>query len=244
MLFRNFKFLGKLKYDTYLLSMRILLIEDDQRTAEFITKGLKQAGYVIEHADRGDEGYHRAVNETFDAAVLDVMLPGMDGLSLVSKLRSRQNNLPVIMLSARKEVDDRIFGLQAGADDYLVKPFAFSELLARIQTITRRNQPDINSRYINIGDLCIDIVSRRVTRGEKRIDLQPREYSLLEYLARHRGRVVSKIMIIENVWEFNFDPQTNIVETRICRLREKVDKDFDLKLIHTVRGVGYVLDAE
>lgn len=224
--------------------MRILLIEDDQRTAEFITKGLKQAGYVIEHANRGDDGYQRAVSETFDAAVLDVMLPGMDGLSLVSKLRSRQNNLPVIMLSARKEVDDRIFGLQAGADDYLVKPFAFSELLARIQTITRRNQPDINSRYINIGDLCIDIVSRRVTRGEKRIDLQPREYSLLEYLARHKGRVVSKIMIIENVWEFNFDPQTNIVETRICRLREKVDKDFDLKLIHTVRGVGYVLDAE
>lgn len=224
--------------------MRILLIEDDQRTAEFITKGLKQAGYVIEHANRGDDGYQRAVSETFDAAVLDVMLPGMDGLSLVSKLRSRQNNLPVIMLSARKEVDDRIFGLQAGADDYLVKPFAFSELLARIQTITRRNQPDINSRYINIGDLCIDIASRRVTRGEKRIDLQPREYSLLEYLARHKGRVVSKIMIIENVWEFNFDPQTNIVETRICRLREKVDKDFDLKLIHTVRGVGYVLDAE
>ena len=224
--------------------MKILLVEDDIRTAEFVTKGLKQAGYVIDHADRGDDGYNKAINETYDAAVLDIMLPGMDGLTIVNKLRSRQINMPIIMLSAKKEVDDRIFGLQEGADDYLVKPFAFSELLARIQTITRRNQPDINSRYINIGNLCIDIISRRVTRDEKRIDLQPREYSLLEYLARHKGRVVSKIMIMENVWEFNFDPQTNIVESRICRLREKVDKDFEEKLIHTVRGVGYVLDVE
>jgi two-component system, OmpR family, response regulator len=224
--------------------MKILLVEDDVRTAEFIIKGLRQAGYIIDHVDRGDDGFTKAINETYDAAILDVMLPGMDGLTIVTKLRSRQNNMPIIILSAKKEVDDRIFGLQAGADDYLVKPFAFSELLARIQTITRRNQPDINSRYINIGDLCIDIISRKVTRDEKRIDLQPREYTLLEYLARHKGRVVSKIMIMENVWEFNFDPQTNIVESRICRLREKVDKGFDQKLIHTVRGVGYVLDSE
>ena len=224
--------------------MRILLIEDDVRTAEFITKGLNQAGYLVEHADRGDDGFQKAISESWDAIVLDVMLPGMDGLTLINKLRSRQVNFPVIMLSAKKEVDDRIFGLQAGADDYLVKPFAFSELLARIQVITRRNQPDVNSRYINVGDMTIDIVSRKVTRGETRIDLQPREYSLLEYLARNKGRVVSKIMIMENVWEFNFDPQTNIVESRVCRLRDKVDRGFEDKLIKTVRGVGYVLDTE
>ena len=224
--------------------MKILLVEDDTRTAEFIIKGLKQAGYIIDHSNDGNDGYKKAKNEHFDAIVLDVMLPGMDGLTLVSKLRSKSIAVPVIILSAKKEVDDRIFGLQAGADDYLVKPFSFSELLARIQTITRRNQPDIHSRYINIDNLSIDIVSRKVSRDSKRIDLQPREYSLLEYLARHKGRVVSKIMIMENVWEFNFDPETNIVESRICRLREKVDKGYSKKLIQTVRGVGYVLDTE
>ncbi len=195
--------------------MRILLIEDDKRTSEFVSKGLKQAGYIVDHSDRGDDGYKKATSETYDAAILDVMLPGMDGLSLINKLRSREINLPVIMLSAKKEVDDRIHGLQAGADDYMVKPFAFSELLARIQTITRRNQPDVNSRYIRVGDLSIDIVGRKVNRGDTRIDLQPREYSLLEYLARNKGRVVSKILVMENVWVFKCDPQTNVGESRV-----------------------------
>ena len=224
--------------------MRILLVEDDQRTAEFIITGLKQAGYLVEHHSNGKDGYSQALYESYDAIILDIMLPAMDGLTIINKLRANNISTPTIFLSAKKEVDDRIHGLQAGADDYLVKPFAFSELLARLQTITRRQSPDINSRYIDIKDLHIDIVSHKVTRQDQRIDLQPREYALLEYLARNKDRIVSKIMIMENVWEFNFDPQTNIVESRICRLREKVDKGFEEKLIKTIRGVGYVLESE
>lgn len=224
--------------------MRILLVEDDQRTAEFIITGLKQLGYLVEHHANGKDGYSQARYENYDAIILDIMLPEMDGLTIIQKLRANNINTPTIFLSAKKEVDERIHGLQAGADDYLTKPFAFSELLARLQTITRRQQPDINSRYINIQDLSIDIVSHKVTRSDQRIDLQPREYALLEYLARNKDRIVSKIMIMENVWEFNFDPQTNIVESRICRLRDKIDKGFDKKLIKTVRGVGYVLETE
>ena len=224
--------------------MRILLVEDDQRTAEFIIAGLKQAGYLVEHHNNGKTGYSQALYESYDAIILDIMLPEMDGLTTISKLRANNITTPTIFLSAKKEVDDRIHGLQAGADDYLVKPFAFSELLARLQTITRRHSPDINSRYIEIKDLSLDIVSHKVSRSGKRIELQPREYALLEYLARNKDRIVSKIMIMENVWEFNFDPQTNIVESRICRLREKVDKGFDEKLIKTIRGVGYVLESE
>jgi two-component system, OmpR family, response regulator len=222
--------------------MRLLLVEDDQRTADFIISGLKQAGYQIDHVSDGHKAYFQACEEVYDAAVMDVMLPGMDGLTIIQKLRAREISLPIIVLSARKEVDERIKGLEAGADDYLVKPFAFSELLARLQTITRRTQGEGASRYLRAADLSLDTINRRVTRQDKRIELQPREYSLLEYLLRNKGRIVSKIMIMENVWEYNFDPQTNVVESRICHLRDKVDKGFDQKLIQTIRGMGYVIE--
>ena len=221
--------------------MQILLVEDDQRTADFIITGLEQAGYNVTHIDEGIKAFDTACREQFDAAIMDLMLPGMDGLTIIHKLRERQLNFPIIVLSAKKEVDDRIYGLQTGADDYMVKPFAFSELLARLQTVLRRYKPEVSVRYLKAADLKIDVLSRKVYRGDEQIELQPREYALLEYLLRHKDKVVSKNMIMENVWEYNFDPQTNIVESRICRLREKVDKDFEHKLIKTIRGVGYVI---
>ena len=222
--------------------MKILLVEDDQRTADFIVKGLKQEGYKVEHIDNGKVAYDSLQYEHYDAAVMDLMLPGMDGLNIITRLREQGNQLPIIVLSAKREVDDRISGLKRGADDYLVKPFAFSELLVRLQAIMRRHQPLQELRYLNAADLKLDLVGRKVYRNDIQVDLQPREFSLLEYLLRHKGRVVSKIMIMENVWDYNFDPRTNIVESRICRLREKVDKDFDHKLIKTIRGVGYVIE--
>lgn len=221
--------------------MRLLLIEDDLAIAAFVTKGLKEAGFVIEHASDGKSGLQMALNAGYDAAVIDLMLPGLDGLRIIEDLRRRRIKLPVIILSAKRSVDERIEGLRAGGDDYLTKPFAFSELLARIQALIRRASGSPEATAITVGDLAIDLLARVVTREGRVINLQPREFSLLEYLARNAGRVVSKTMIMERVWSYNFDPQTNVVESRMSRLREKVDRGFDTPMIHTVRGMGYVL---
>lgn len=221
--------------------MRILLIEDDLKTASFIQQGFKEAGFAVDHASDGLMGLHLAMSEPYDVAIVDIMLPKLDGLSLIEMLRKEKNSTPVIILSAKHSVDDRVKGLQTGGDDYLTKPFAFSELLARVQGLIRRSTGVCEPTTLTVDDLCLDLIRREVTRDEKKIDLQPREFALLEYLLRNRGRVVSKTMIMEHVWNYNFDPYTNVVEARICRLREKIDKGFTRKLIHTVRGVGYVL---
>ncbi len=223
------------------LTMRLLFIEDDLKIAAFVSKGLKESGFVVEHTSDGKAGLQMALSSSYDAAVIDIMLPGLDGLAIIDELRTRRIKLPVIILSARRSVDERIEGLQAGGDDYLTKPFAFSELLARIQALIRRATDTPETTGITIGDLSINLLARSVTRADKTIKLQPREFSLLEYLARNAGRVVSKTMIMEHVWDYNFDPQTNVVESRISRLRDKIDKGFDAPLIHTVRGMGYVL---
>lgn len=224
--------------------MRILLVEDDLKIASFVLKGMKEAGFVVEHVADGNHGLNLALAETFDAAIIDIMLPGRDGLSIIDELRHRNINLPVIILSAKRSVDDRVKGFQTGGDDYLTKPFAFSELLARVHALLRRASNTVEPTGITVHDLSINLLTRRVTRAGRKIDLQPREFSLLEYLMRNAGRVVSKSMLIEHVWDYNFDPHTNVVEARICRLRDKVDKGFDTALIHTIRGAGYVLKAE
>ena len=221
--------------------MRLLFVEDDSRMVSFVGKGLKEAGYVVEHAGDGASGLRLALHESFDAAIVDIMLPGMDGLALIEEMRRLRVRLPVIILSARRSVDERVQGLQAGGDDYLTKPFSFSELLARVQALIRRSNNSPEPTGITVSDLHIDLLARTVIRANRKIDLQPREFCVLEYLARNAGRVVSKTMIMERVWDYNFDPQTNVVESRICRLRDKVDKGFDTPLIHTVRGMGYVL---
>jgi two-component system OmpR family response regulator len=222
--------------------MRVLLVEDDRKTASFIVKGLKQEGFAVDHAPDGLDGLHKALSESYDAAVVDIMLPKMDGLSLIDELRMRKVMVPVIVLSAKSSVDDRVRGLQAGGDDYLPKPFAFSELLARIQALIRRANSVSEPTTLTAGSLTMDIVRRRVTRAGKQIELQPKEFALLEYLMRNAGRVVSKTMIMEHVWDYNFDPQTNVVEARVCRLRDKIDRSFDSKMIHTIRGAGYLLE--
>ena len=221
--------------------MRILLVEDDLKIAFFILKGLKESGFAIDHAADGEEGLHLALNEPYDAAIIDIMLPKLDGLSLIEELRRQKVNAPVIILSAKRSVDDRVKGLQKGSDDYLTKPFAFSELLARVQALIRRSTGASEPTSLSVGDLSMNLLTREVIRGGKKIDLQPREFTLLEYLMRNTGRVVSKTMIMEHVWDYNFDPQTNVVEARICRLRDKIDKDFGVKLIQTIRGLGYAL---
>ncbi|HCG26900.1 MAG TPA: DNA-binding response regulator [Lentisphaeria bacterium] len=222
--------------------MKILLIEDDARTAAFILKGLKQAGFTTVHAEDGKTGLFKAKTEEFDLAVIDIMLPVMDGFSVIEKIRAAKITTPIIILSAKNAVEDKIRGLQLGSDDYLAKPFSFSELLARIQALLRRANTASDPTTLTVADLTIDLLSHRVTRGNVRIDIQPLEFQLLEYLVRNTGRVVSKTMIMEHVWEYNFDPQTNVVEARVCRLRDKIDKPFERKLIHTVRGFGYVLE--
>lgn len=221
--------------------MRILLVEDDSKISAFIIKGLKAAGFAIEHAQDGESGLELALNETFDAAIIDIMLPERDGLSLIKTMRRKGIKTPVIILSAKDAVGDRVKGLQTGGDDYLTKPFAFSELLARVQALIRRAAGVSESMRLTFKDIVLDVLTREVTRGDQRIELQPLEFSLLEYLMRNAGRIVSKTMIMEHVWNYHFDPGTNVVEARICRLRDKIDKGFDDKLIHTVRGVGYVL---
>jgi len=222
-------------------SMRVLVVEDDGKIASFIRKGLEQAGFAVDHAADGEDGLHLALNEPYDVAVIDLMLPRRDGLSLIEELRRKQVNTPVIILSARRSVDDRVKGLQTGGDDYLTKPFAFAELLARVQALIRRAGGTENPTRLVAGDLVMDLLAREVIRGDAKIDLQPREFSLLEYLMRQAGRAVSKTMILEHVWDYSFDPQTNVVDVLVCRLRTKVDRDFETKLIQTIRGVGYVL---
>lgn len=221
--------------------MRLLLIEDDEKIAAFIKKGFKAEGFAVDHAANGNDGFDLALTEPYDAAVIDIMLPELDGLSLIGRLRREKVMTPVIILSAKGDIDDRVRGLQIGGDDYLSKPFAFSELLARVQALIRRASGAKEPTRLSYADLSVDMLTREVRRGGERIDLQPLEYSLLEYLMRNADRVVSKTMIMEHVWDYHFDPQTNVVEARICRLRDKVDKGFAEKLIHTVRGVGYVL---
>ena len=221
--------------------MRILVVEDDFKIAQFIQKGLKSSGFAVDHAMTGIDGLDKAFEEPYDAMVVDIMLPEIDGISLIKRIRERKNNVPVIILSARDRVDDRVNGLQAGADDYLTKPFAFSELLARIQALIRRAGNVTDPVNLSYSDLSINILKRQVKRNTQIIELQPLEFSLLEYLLRNKERVVSRTMIMEHVWDYNFDPMTNVVEARICRLRDKIDKDFEPKLIHTVRGAGYIL---
>lgn len=220
--------------------MRILLVEDDQKIASFIIKGLKAAGFAVDHASDGEEGLHLALSESYDTAIIDIMLPKRDGLSLIEKMRREKLNTPVMVLSAKGSIDDRVKGLQTGSDDYLTKPFAFTELLARVQALIRRASGASEPTRLVVSDCSMDLITREVIRGGKRIDLQPLEFSLLEYLMRNAGKVVSKTMIMEHVWDYHFDPQTNVVEARISRLRDKMDKGFPAKLIHTVRGVGYV----
>lgn len=221
--------------------MRLLLVEDDLSIASFILKGFKESGFAVDHATDGEDGLHLALNEPYDVAIIDIMLPKLDGLSIIEQLRNKKINTPAIILSAKRSVDDRIKGLQTGSDDYMVKPFAFSELLARVHALIRRSTATVEPVSLSIGDLKLDILKRQATRSNTTIDLQPREFSLLEYLLRNSGRVVSKTMIMEHVWDYSFDPQTNVVDVLVCRLRNKVDKGFETKLIHTIRGVGYVL---
>ncbi|MFC1884923.1 response regulator [Thermodesulfobacteriota bacterium] len=221
--------------------MRILLVEDDEKIASFIKKGLKEAGFAVDHVADGENGLHLGLTEPYDLGIIDVMLPKMDGLTLIKELRRKSVNTPIIILSAKRSTDDRVKGLQTGSDDYLTKPFAFSELLARIHALIRRASGASEPTRLSVGDLSMNLITREVIRAGKEIDLQPLEFSLLEYLMRNAGRVVSKTMIMEHVWDYNFDPHTNVVEARISKLRDKVDKVFDTKLINTIRGVGYVL---
>jgi two-component system OmpR family response regulator len=221
--------------------MRILVVEDDETLAEFISKGLREAGFVVDVAGDGRTGLDLAGQHRPDLAVVDVMLPGLDGFSLIEALRRGGLRFPVLILSARQSVDDRVRGLQIGGDDYLTKPFAFAELLARVQALLRRVPGSSEPTQLHVADLTIDLLSREVTRAGQRIDLRPREYALLEYLARHPGQVVSKTMILSRVWNYSFDPRTNVVDVLVHRLREKIDGAFEPKLLHTRRGMGYVL---
>jgi len=221
--------------------MRILLIEDDVKVASWVTRGLKEAGFAVDLAADGEEGLHRALTETYDTAIVDIMLPKLDGLSLIEELRRQKVSTPILILSAKRSVDDRVQGLQRGSDDYLTKPFALSELLARVQALIRRASATSEPNTLVVGDLSLDLITRVVRRGDKEIPLQPKEFALLEYLARNAGKVVSRTMIMEHVWDYNFDPMTNVVDARICKLRDKIDKNFGTKLLHTVWGAGYVL---
>ena len=221
--------------------MRILVIEDDSKIAGFVVNGLKQNGFAVDHAADGEQGLAMAGSITYDTIVLDVMLPKLDGLSVLRELRREKIRTPVLILSAKASVDDRVTGLQAGGDDYLTKPFAFSELLARVQALIRRSTQVVEPSTLSAHGITMDLLSRDVHRGARRIDLQSREFALLELLMRHPGRPVTKTMIMEHIWDYSFDPQTNVVDVLVHRLRSKVDKDFDVKLIHTIRGVGYVL---
>jgi two-component system OmpR family response regulator len=221
--------------------MRLLLVEDDVKIAHFILNGLKEAGFAVDHTTNGEDGLHLALTEPYDMAVIDLMLPKLDGLTVIEEMRKNEINTPVLILSAKRTVDDRVTGLQTGGDDYLTKPFAFSELLARVQALIRRASGKSSPSRLTVGDLTLDFQTRNVVRAGEKIELQPLEFSLLEYLMRNAGQVVSKTMIMEHVWDYNFNPQTNVVEARICCLRDKVDRNFDKKLIHTIRGVGYVI---
>jgi len=221
--------------------MHILLIEDDSRAARYLMKGLNECGHVIDHADDGENGLHLALTGQYDVMVVDRMLPHRDGLSIIRMLRADNNTTPVLVLSALGEVDDRVTGLHAGGDDYLVKPYAFSELLARLEALTRRSSSMELEQKLHLADLMVDLRKQCASRGEKLIHLQPREYRLLEFLMRHTDQVVTRTMLLEQVWDFYFDPQTNVIDVQISRLRSKIDKGFKIPLLHTVRGAGYKL---
>lgn len=221
--------------------MKILLIEDDAETATYIVDGLTEAGLVVDHASNGRDGLVFAAGETFDVIIVDRMLPGLDGLGIVKTIRGAGVKTPVLFLTTMAGIEDRVAGLEAGGDDYLVKPFAFSELLARVHALSRRPPLTAEQTVLRVADLEMDLIRRTVTREGEMIELQPREFRLLEYLMRNAGRVVTRTMLLEQVWEFHFDPKTNVVETHISRLRAKIDKPFDTELIHTVRGAGYSL---
>ena len=221
--------------------MRILIIEDDGQISSYVANGLRQAGFAVDTAERGDDGLHMAAGLEYDALIVDVMLPGLDGISLIENLRKRGDDTPVLVLSAKSSLDDKIRGIQSGGDDYITKPFSFSELLVRIQALIRRSSREKTSAELEVGELRLDLMSRRVTRAGREIELQPREFALLEYLMRNSGNVVSKTMILEHIWDYHFDPQTNVVDVLVHRLRSKLDREFDVKMLNTVRGVGYVL---
>ena len=221
--------------------MRALIVEDDRAIADFVARGLREAGFAVDVAADGEEGLHAGLEAPPDVAIVDVMLPRRDGLSVIDEWRRRGLSTPVLILSAQRSVDDRVRGLQAGGDDYLTKPFAFAELLARVQALVRRATRSAEPTSLTVADLSLDLLTRKVTRNGQAIELRPREFALLEYLMRHPGRVVSKTMILSHVWEYSFDPQTNIVDVLVSRLRDKIDRPFERKLLQTVRGVGYVL---
>jgi two-component system OmpR family response regulator len=221
--------------------MRILLIEDDDQLAAYLQKALEEVGMVVDRVADGKDGLFMAAGESYDALIVDRMLPSLDGLSILRTLRASENRVPVLVLSALGEVDDRVQGLQAGGDDYLVKPFAFAELHARLEALLRRGSGDAPETRLTVFDLEMDLLARAVTRAGRKIELQPREFRLLEYLMRHAGQVVTRTMLLENVWDYHFDPQTNVIDVHISRLRAKIDRDFDQPLLHTVRGAGYLL---
>jgi two-component system, OmpR family, response regulator len=223
--------------------MRILVIEDDLEAQRYLVKGLKEAGHVIDEAGDGETGLTLALSRPYDVAIVDRMLPKLDGLKLVAQMREERNNTPVLFLSALSEVDDRVKGLRAGGDDYLTKPYAFAELLARVDALVRRRDPGSIRTRLSVGDLDLDLLSRTARRSNQAIELQPREFRLLEYLMRHAGQIVTRTMLLENVWEYHFDPQTNVIDVHISRLRAKIDKGFDTALLHTVRGAGYMIRA-
>jgi two-component system OmpR family response regulator len=223
--------------------MKILVIEDDQEAANYLIKGLRESGHVVDHAATGTDGLFLGTGEHYDAMIIDRMLPGRDGLSIVELLRATGNQTPVLILSALGSVDDRVRGLRAGGDDYLTKPYAFTELLARIEALGRRKASTAPASRLEVGDLRMDLLARTVERAGKRIDLLPREFSLLEFLMRNAGNVVTRTMLLERVWDYHFDPQTNVIDVHIARLRQKIDRDFERPMIHTVRGAGYRLSA-
>jgi len=221
--------------------MHVLIIEDDPQAASFIAKGLKESGHATDHAANGRDGLYLATEGHHDALVVDRMLPGLDGLAIIQALRASGHRMPVLILSALGEVDDRVEGLRAGGDDYLVKPFAFAELLARLEALVRRGEAEAPRTRLQVADLEMDLLARRVRRANRPIELQPREFRLLEYLMRHAGQVVTRTMLLEHVWDYHFDPQTNVIDVHVSRLRSKIDRDFDRPLLQTVRGAGYVM---
>jgi two-component system OmpR family response regulator len=221
--------------------MKILLLEDDPKIASFVAKGLREAGYFVEISANGEEGCEFGQKNQYDAAIVDLMLPKLDGLSVIERWRAEEIKLPILILSAKRSLDDRVKGLQRGGDDYLTKPFSFAELLARLQALLRRSGSAAIVTSLTFGDLKMDLLTREVWRGATKIELQAREFLLLEYLLRNQSKVVSKTMILEHVWNYHFDPQTNVVDVLVCRLRNKIDRDFETKLIHTLRGAGYSL---
>jgi two-component system, OmpR family, response regulator len=225
--------------------MKILVVEDNERMARFVTKGLTEAGHTADHAENGRDGLFLAVSEPYDVIIMDRMLPGnIDGLAIIDALRKAENHTPILILSALGDVDERIKGLRAGGDDYLTKPFAFGELLARIDVLSRRRRQDSAQTTLEVGDLRLDLLARKVWRGPRAIQLQPREFKLLEYLMRHAGQVVTRTMLLENVWDYHFDPETNVVDVHISKLRQKIEAESERQLLRTVRNAGYMISAE